>query len=489
MCTEAATVLGDPASSRPLTTALALKSGARVVSVDYGLAPEHPFPAAVTDAAAAYRGLLAQGRTGKEVAVGGESAGGGLAVAILIAARDEGLALPACAFAISPWTDLSCAAASFDANAKLDPMLTRRALKEMADAYLAGASAWKPLASPLFGDLRGLPPLLIHVGSDEVLLDDSRLLHLLCAGGGHSQQAARLRRHDPCLAHVPSDAAGRRRGDRRDRGGPRLAVEALMGRLSGKRALVTGAASGIGRACALAMAHEGAELILTDIDEAGGCETLAMIAASGRRVRFHLHDVASEEAWKGVLAELDVLHVLVNNAGQCIAAPLAETSYDVWRRQLAVNLDGVFFGTKLAMPLLARSGAGSIVNVSSVAGLKGIAGLSGYCASKGAVRLFSKAVALECAQSGNGVRVNSIHPGAIETPIWAKMGHGGSPPADARRYREAMDAARAASVAATPLGRAGTADDIAAGVVFLSSDEARFITGTELVIDGGVMAG
>ena len=262
-----------------------------------------------------------------------------------------------------------------------------------------------------------------------------------------------------------------------------------MGRLSGKRALVTGAASGIGRACALAMAREGAELIVTDVDEAGGCETLAMIAAAGGRVRFHVHDVAGEEDWKVVLIGLDMLHVLVNNTGQCIAAPLAETTYDVWRRQLAVNLDGVFFGTKLAMPLLARSGSGSIVNVSSVAGLKGIAGLSGYCASKGAVRLFTKAVALECAQSGNLVRVNSVHPGAIETPIWAKMSHGGSPPADAQRYREAMEAARTASATATPLGHAGSADDVAAGVVFLASDEACFITGTELVIDGGVMAG
>ncbi len=262
-----------------------------------------------------------------------------------------------------------------------------------------------------------------------------------------------------------------------------------MGRLNGRLALVTGAASGIGRACAVAMAKEGARVIVTDIDADGADKTCALIAAEGGSARFHPHDVTSEESWTAVLAGLDRLHVLVNNAGLCIAAPLAATAYETWRRQLAVNLDGVFLGTRLAMPLLEKSGNGAIVNISSVAGLKGIAGLSAYCASKGGVRLFTKAVALECAQAANNVRVNSVHPGAIETPIWAKMANGGALPADAERCRDAMAAARAASAAATPVGFAGTPDDIARGVVFLASDEARFVTGTELVIDGGVMAG
>jgi NAD(P)-dependent dehydrogenase (short-subunit alcohol dehydrogenase family) len=262
-----------------------------------------------------------------------------------------------------------------------------------------------------------------------------------------------------------------------------------MGRLSGKVALVTGAGSGIGRASALAMAGEGAALIVTDIDEAGAQETSGIITSAGGRASFHAHDVASEQSWDRVLGHVDALHVLLNNAGVCIATPLAQMSHESWRRQFAVNMDGVFFGTKRALPLLAGSGGGSIINMSSVAGLKGIAGLSGYCATKGAMRLFTKAVALECAQAGNKVRVNSIHPGAIETPIWVKMGHDGTLPPDAAGYGDAMDAARAASVAATPMGHAGAPQDIAAGVVFLASDESRFITGTELVIDGGVMAG
>ena len=170
-------VLGTPGGSRPFTTELALRTKARIVSVDYRLAPEHPYPAAVNDAVRAYAALLADGIPSKAIAVGGESAGGGLAIAMLLAARDQGLEMPACAFAISPWTDLTCEGDSFDAKASVDPLLTRRSLKEMGDAYIANGDARAPYASPLYADLRGLPPLLIHVGSDEVLLDDSTLLH------------------------------------------------------------------------------------------------------------------------------------------------------------------------------------------------------------------------------------------------------------------------------------------------------------------------
>ncbi|HEY0107270.1 MAG TPA: glucose 1-dehydrogenase [Rhizomicrobium sp.] len=267
-----------------------------------------------------------------------------------------------------------------------------------------------------------------------------------------------------------------------------------MARLDKRVAVVTGGASGIGRACALALAAEGAAVMIGDIDETGGAETRDAIAANGGSAQFRRLDVTKEDDWDAFVAatarQFGALHVLVNNAGICISRPLLEMSFESWRRQMAINLDGLFLGTKAALPLMAKSGGGAIVNLSSVAGLRGVAGMSGYCATKGGVRLFTKAVALECAQARNNIRVNSIHPGAIETPIWLKLGNDGDMPApDARRNSDAMAEIRAAGAAVTPLGHSGVPADIAAGVVFLASDDARFITGTELVIDGGVMAG
>lgn len=166
-------VMGMPAASRPLTAQLAGSKTMRVVSIDYAIAPEKPFPAAVDDAVAAYRALIQSGVSPKQIAIGGESAGGGLAVATLVAARDAGLPMPASAVALSPWTDMRCSSASFETKAGVDPLLTRRSLSAMADAYLSGADRKAPLASPNLADLRGLPPLLIQTGSDEVLLDDA----------------------------------------------------------------------------------------------------------------------------------------------------------------------------------------------------------------------------------------------------------------------------------------------------------------------------
>jgi NAD(P)-dependent dehydrogenase (short-subunit alcohol dehydrogenase family) len=156
-----------------------------------------------------------------------------------------------------------------------------------------------------------------------------------------------------------------------------------------------------------------------------------------------------------------------------------------WRRQTAINLDGVFLSVKYAIPAMRRSGGGSIVMISSVAGLRGSPGLAGYCATKGGVRLFAKAVAMECAQAGDKIRVNSVHPGIIDTPIWGKIPAG----ATANRGTNAAIDPHERATVVVPMGVAGSAEDIANGVLFLCSDASSHMTGSELVIDGGMTGG
>jgi epsilon-lactone hydrolase len=166
-------VIGSAATSVPLVGELVRRSGANAVTVDYRLAPEHPYPAAVDDARAAYEGLLKEGRDPAQIVFAGESAGGGLAIATLIASRDVGLPMPSCAFLMSPYADLTLSGESLDEREALDPVLTPAGLRVRAPEYLAGANAADPLISPIFGDLGGLPPVLIQVGSHEVLLSDA----------------------------------------------------------------------------------------------------------------------------------------------------------------------------------------------------------------------------------------------------------------------------------------------------------------------------
>ena len=271
----------------------------------------------------------------------------------------------------------------------------------------------------------------------------------------------------------------------------------MGGRLFGKVALVTGGASGIGRGSALAMAAEGASIVVTDIQDALGAETVALIEAEGGKAVYVRHDVTSEEAWIAAVAATRAaygrLDILVNNAGIGMGGPVTEFSLADWRRQQAINVEGVFLGVKYGLPLMRESGGGSIINISSIAGLTGAANMSAYCATKGAVRLFTKAVALECAAAKDGVRCNSVHPGIIETAIWdgisatvpAPSTAGGAGAGGTIPNRIDLDAMTAIG---TPLGHKGYPEDIAAGVVFLASDESRYMTGAELVIDGGMTA-
>ncbi len=251
-----------------------------------------------------------------------------------------------------------------------------------------------------------------------------------------------------------------------------------MAQLDGKVGIVTGAASGIGAACARTLAREGAKLVLTDLDDAAGQRLAEEIGAA-----YLHHDVTDEAGWPAVVATAEQkfggLHILVANAGIGIMGSAIDMSLADWRRQMAINVDGVFLTVKYGIPLMRRSGGGSIIMMSSVAGLRGSANLACYSATKGAVRLFAKSMALECAQARDGIRVNSVHPGIIETPIWTKLPPGANAPLDPHLI----------ATATVPLGVPGQAQDIANGVLFLASDASSHMTGSELVIDGGLTAG
>lgn len=255
-----------------------------------------------------------------------------------------------------------------------------------------------------------------------------------------------------------------------------------MPRVAGKVAIVTGGAMGIGRACAELLAAEGAAVVLTDraVDE--GTSVVASLVAQKHRTIFIEQDVSSEDGWTNAIdvavKTFGKLDILVNNAGVGWFGDVEHTTLDDWHKLLAVNLDGVFLGIKHAIAPMRAAGGGSIINISSIEGLIGDPGLAAYNSSKGAVRMLTKSAALYCANERTKIRVNSVHPGYIWTPMVQKAIDSSGNPDQMRRRLEALH----------PVGHLGEVNDVAYGVLYLASDESTFVTGSELVIDGGYTA-
>ena len=247
-------------------------------------------------------------------------------------------------------------------------------------------------------------------------------------------------------------------------------------RVAGKVALISGGAGGIGAATAKLLAEEGAAVVIADLLEDEGRATEAMIAESGGKAMFVNLDVTSEDSWdnavQAAVSSFGKLDILVNNAGVSLRFGVEQTSAQEWDAVMDVNVKGVFLGTKAAIPEMRKSGGGSIINISSIYGLVGRAPSAAYHASKGAVRLFNKSTALQYASEN--IRAHSVHPGFVDSPMTQAFHD--NPEIHNER------------VAKMPLGRMGQPEDIAAGILYLASDESSFVTGAELVIDGGMTA-
>ncbi|RCX16766.1 NAD(P)-dependent dehydrogenase (short-subunit alcohol dehydrogenase family) [Fontibacillus phaseoli] len=249
-----------------------------------------------------------------------------------------------------------------------------------------------------------------------------------------------------------------------------------MGRLDNKVAIITGAAGGMGKADALLFAREGAKVVITDIQEDKVLAAAEEINQNGGEALGVVHNVTSEDDWKRVVdeavAKFGKIDILINNAGISSPTPMMDTTVELWNKVMDINIKSVFLGQKYVIPHMIDNGGGSIVNISSIAGLTGGNGAGPYTASKGAVRMLTKATAVDFAK--HNIRCNSVHPGIIQTPMTEGL-----------MEDEKM---KAWFHSVTPLPRLGLAEDIAAGVLFLASDESSYITGIELPIDGGYTA-
>jgi len=258
-----------------------------------------------------------------------------------------------------------------------------------------------------------------------------------------------------------------------------------MNRVEGKVALVTGARRGLGKAIAILLAKEGAKVVITDYKKEGTGDVLQEIKQAGCEGIFLRQDVRQEDDWKRVIDEtvghFGRLDILVNNAGVGAGKNIEQITLEEWRWVMSVNLDGVFLGTKHAIEAMKTTGGGSIINMSSVEGLVGDSRMVAYDSSKGGLRTLTKSAALHCAKRGYNIRVNTVHPGFIDTVMVRGFLKAQAKDGDVETARKALESLH-------PVGHLGEPDDVAYAVLYLASDESKFATGSELVIDGGFTA-
>lgn len=421
--------LGSARGYRGLAAQLAAAAGMTALVPDYTRAPHAHYPVALEEMAAVYTRLLDDGLDPKTTVIAGDSAGGGLTLALAMALRDRGIQAPAALGLICPWADL---AVDIEATrpALRDPLILPSMCTEWAPRYVGSSDPRLPGISPVYGDMSGLPPIVMQTAGDDPICVDADKIETACAA---SKTSIEHRRFAGMWHDFPSAGQSAPRSPRRDRRPRGKAARppppiagtttgsSQMSSFEGKVAVITGAGSGIGRALALNLSEKRAKLALSDVDTDGLAKTVRLAQALGAQVKSDRLDVAEREAVlahaDAVVAHFGTVHQVYNNAGIAYNGNVDKSEFKDIERIIDVDFWGVVNGTKAFLPHVIASGDGHIVNISSLFGLIAVPGQSAYNAAKFAVRGFTEALRQEMLVARHPVKVTCVHPGGIKTAV------------------------------------------------------------------------